>query len=221
MLVVMDDWERFLGEVSWFLEPGETATVGETRPWTGAPADDLPELSALLGSAALTPVAVGTDVHELLAWGPPDARRGWLAHPPRDGDGDAIPQAHRSFWKLCGGIVERFGEPTTWWTNQDEVLTAEAAEVNPAAVLTDYAWLWEDQGLKIPVDAGEYYTVAVEANGNLTLAHREDGRLLLFAPDHAFDGVTPLPGCPPYSLLTVDEAPDLATWMETCARAWR
>lgn len=221
MLVAMNDWERFLGEVSWFLQPGETATAGETRPWTGGSADDLPELSALLGSAALTPVAVGTDTYELLAWGPSDARRGWLCRPPRDGDGVAVPRAHRSFWKLCGGIVERFGEPTTWWTNQDEVLTAEAAQVDPADALADYAWLWEEQGLEIPVDANEYYTVAVEANGNLTLAHRENGRLLLFAPDHAFSGVTPMAGCPPYSLLTVDEAPDLASWVEECAKAWR
>ncbi|GGU13939.1 hypothetical protein GCM10010178_01530 [Lentzea flava] len=42
--------------------------------------------------------------------------------------------------------------------------------------------------------AGVYVTVAIEANGNLTAAHRETGRLVLFAPDHSFDGVTPFPG---------------------------
>lgn len=62
--------------------------------------------------------------------------------------------------------------------------------------------------------------MAVEANGNLTLAHRSSGHLLLFAPDDAFEGVTPLPGCPPYSLMTIDNAPDLAAWIERCAEAW-
>lgn len=222
MLVAMtaaSDWTRFLGKVSWFLPPGETATVGEPRPWTRTPADDLPALSALLTTATLTPVTVEATDYELLAWGPADSRRGWLCHPPHDGTG--VTEAHRSFWRLCGGIVEQFGEPTTWWSNHDEVLTVGATEVSPADALTDYAWLWEEEGLEIPVDPAEYYTVAVEANGNLTLAHRDDGRLLLFAPDHAFNGVTPLPGCPPYSLLTIDEAPDLATWIETCAKAWR
>jgi hypothetical protein len=40
-------------------------------------------------------------------------------------------------------------------------------------------------------------------------------------PDHAFDGVTELPGCPPYSLLTIDEAADLAAWIEVTAKAWQ
>ena len=50
---------------------------------------------------------------------------------------------------------------------------------------------------------------------------RADGQLLLFAPDHSHQGVTPLPGCDPYSLMTIEVVPDLATWIETCATAWR
>ncbi|HEY1178662.1 MAG TPA: hypothetical protein VGF17_21105 [Phytomonospora sp.] len=219
MLIAMDDWTRFLGAIPWFPAPGDTAVVGEARPWSGPAADDLPVLSALLGTATLTPAAVGTTDYELLAWGPPEARRGWLCHPPHAGTG--VAETHRSFWRLCGGIVERFGEPTTRWTSHEEVLTVAATEVSPADTLADYAWLWEDDGLELPIDPAEYYTVAVEANGNLTLAHRDDGRLLHFAPDHAFEDVTPLPGCPPYSLHTLDEAPDLASWIETCAEAWR
>lgn len=136
-------------------------------------------------------------------------------------DGDCVSRTHQSFWNLCGGIVERFGEPTTWWTNQNEVLTVAATRVQIATALTDYAWLWDGDGLEVSMNPDEYYAVAVEANGNLTLAHREDGRLLLFPPDHAFAGVTPLVGSPPYSLLTIDDVPDVATWIEVCAAAWR
>jgi hypothetical protein len=216
----MTDWERFLDEVSWFLGPADDAVVGEPQPWTRGAIDGLPELSALLGSATRTPVSVGDKAFELLAWGSPDARRGWLCHPPRGAGGIAVTPIHESFWTVCGGIVERFGEPDTWWNNQNEVLTGYAARVPFADMLTAYAWVWEDDGLDIPINPDEYYAVAVEANGNLTLAHRTDGRLLLFAPDHAFDGVTPLAGCPPYSLLTIDDVPDLTTWIEVCAAAW-
>ena len=76
-------------------------------------------------------------------------------------------------------------------------------------------------GLAVTVDPDEFSVAAVEANGNLTLAHRGDGRLLLFAPDHDFAGVTPLAGSPPYSLLTIDAVPDLAAWIEVCVAAWR
>lgn len=217
----MSDWDRFLQEVSWFLQPGESAAVGEAQPWTRGSTEALPELSALLESTTLTPISVGGTAYELLAWGPPDRRRGWLCHPPGNAACGPFPPAHDSFWKLCGGIAERFGEPTTWWENQNEVLTADAARVPVADVLADYAWLWEGDGLTLSIDPDEYYAVAVEANGNLTLAHRDNGRLLIFAPDHAFEGVTPPDGSPPYSLLTIDKVPDLATWIEVCAAAWR
>ncbi|WP_203590829.1 hypothetical protein [Streptomyces sp. SID13031] len=105
--------------------------------------------------------------------------------------------------------------------NQDEVLTAAVSRASVAEVLADYSWLWEDERLTIPIQPEEYYAVAVEANGNLTLAHRTSGRVLLFAPDYAFTGVTPLNGCPPYSLLTFDHEPDLAAWIESCANRWR
>jgi hypothetical protein len=217
----MDAWAQFLAEVAWFLKPGQTATVGEQQPWSRGSIRALPELSALLESATLTAVSVDGNAYELLAWGSKEHRRGWLCHPPRDGAGERVHETHREFWTCCGGIAERFGEPATWWINQNEVLTATATQVRLAEVLIDYAWLWEHAGLNVPINPDDYYVVAVEANGNLTLAHRKSGRVLLFAPDHAFSGVTPLPGCPPYSLLTIDEAPDLATWIEVCARAWR
>lgn len=89
-----------------------------------------------------------------------------------------------------------------------------------APVFDASAWIWEDDGAGIPIDLAEYYAVAIEANGNLTVSHRLDGRVLLFAPDHGYDGVTPLPGCPPYSLMTIDEAPDLVSWIELVASAW-
>lgn len=220
MIASMSDWVRFVDEVSWFVEPGQAVTVGDARPWSRPPVAALPVLSELLGSATVTPVSVADEAYELLAWGPPDDRRGWLCLPPRDGDGEPVAEIHKLFWRVCGGIVESFAAPTTWWSNQDEVLTAGARRVQVAEVLADYAWIWEDEGLQVPIDPDEYYVAAVEANGNLTLARRDDGRLLLFAPDHAFPDVTPLHGCPPDSLLTIDHVPDLAAWIEACAAAW-
>ena len=216
----MRDWQGFLDEVSWFLAPGEATRVGDSLPWRRGPVVSLPQPSRLLTAATVTPVWVEGRAYELLAWGPSDSRRGWLCLPPEDSPVERVHAVHQQFRSVCGGILERFGEPTSWWNNQDEVLTASAARLPLAPVLDDYAWLWRDDGLQLPIQPSDYYIVAVEANGNLTLAHRSSGQLLLFAPDHAFEGVTPLPGCPPYSLLTIDDAPDLAAWIELCAKAW-
>jgi hypothetical protein len=220
MIRAMRDWQRFLEEVSWFLAPGGSASVGDTLPWSRGPVERLPQLSRLLAAATVTPVSVEGRAYELLAWGPPDSRRGWLCLPPEESPVEEVHTIHQHFLSVCGGIVERLGEPTSCWNNQNEVLTASAARLPLAPVLNDYAWLWQNDGLEIPIEPKEYYVVAVEANGNLTLAHRSSGHLLLFAPDHAFEGVTPLPGCPPYSLMTIDDAPDLAAWIELCAGTW-
>jgi hypothetical protein len=115
--------------------------------------------------------------------------------------------------------VERFGEPWSWWMNQKAVLAATAARSSVARVLDEYGWIWRGAGLKVPIDPTEYYPVAVEANGDVTLVHRENGRIVLFAPDHSYPRVRPFPGCPPRSLLTIDDLPDLASWLEECTTA--
>jgi hypothetical protein len=216
----MRDWQRFREEVPWFLAPGEAARDGDSLPWSRRAVERLPKLSHLLVAATVTPISVDGRAYELLAWGPSDNRRGWLCLPPEESPVEGVHAIHQNLLPVWGGIVERFGEPTSWWDNQNEVLTAPAARRPLAPALNDYAWLWHDDGREVPIEPNEYYVVAVEANGNLTLARRSSGRLLLFAPDHAFEGVTPLPGCPPYSLMTIDDAPDLAAWIELCAEAW-
>lgn len=132
-----------------------------------------------------------------------------------------VHEGHQRFWTVCGGIVERFGEPATWWMNQDEVLTMHATQVPVAAAHDDYSWLWNNDGLEIPIQPSDHYVASIEVNGDLTVAHRATGQLLLFAPDHTYEGVSPLAGCPPYSLLTIDDVPDLLTWIESCAHAWK
>lgn len=141
MIRAMRDWQRFLDEVSWFLAPGESASVGDSLPWPRGPVEGLPQLSRLLSEATVTPVSVEARVYELLAWGPSDSRRGWLCLPPEDSPVEGVHAIHQQLLSVCGGIVERFGEPTSWWNNQDEVLTASAAGLPLAPVLDDYAWL--------------------------------------------------------------------------------
>lgn len=220
MIGIVSDWKQFVEDASWFVSPGESAVVGESQTWSRGPVADLPELSALLRTAAVTPVSVGGRDYDLLAWGPSDHRRGWLCRAPVSAQVEGIHAVHQRLWSVCGGIVERFGEPESWWSNQNEVLTESAARLPLAPLLDDYSWLWRDNELEIPIEPEDYYVVAVEANGNLSLAHRASGQLIMFAPDHAFDGVTPLPNCPPYSLMTIDALPSLEAWIESCATAW-
>ena len=50
---------------------------------------------------------------------------------------------------------------------------------------------------------------------------RNFGALLRSAAAFGVHGVTPLAGCPPYSLYSFDEMPDLGSWVESCAGSWQ
>ncbi len=71
MITGMSDWGRFLNEVSWFVEPGQTVTLGDPQSWSRPSVAALPVVSGLLRSATMTPVSVGGEAYESLAWGPP------------------------------------------------------------------------------------------------------------------------------------------------------
>jgi hypothetical protein len=65
-----------------------------------------------------------------------------------------------------------------------------------------------------------YYSIAREANGNTTLCHRLTGDVLAFAPDHSFDHIAPLEGCPEYSLYRIPSAPTFEAWVAAVALQW-
>ena len=108
----------------------------------------------------------------------------------------------------------------SWLLNHESALTEKEAS-HDATFIRDYAWAFEDAGCKIPIDLTAHYSIAREANGNTTLCHRSTGEVLLFAPDHAFDFVTPLEGCPEYTLYRIHGAPDLRHWVHAVARQWQ
>lgn len=179
-------------------------------------------MSGLLSTATVTPIQLDGADYELLTWGPPEDRRGWLNLPPFRGDELNVPEVLRAVWAATGGIVEYFGAVpgSWWWLNCGDVMTRGAAGWPVAQTLGAYEWIWADEGLRIPIDPSQFVAVAVEANGNLTLAHRRTGQVVWFAPDHSESGVSVMPGCPECSLYTFDGVPDLVSWIETGAGRW-
>ena len=220
----MSDWSAFRACVPWFLD--KEAKVEEDTPRPGRALTDelaelLPTLSTLMASSSVTPVTIDEQPFELRAWDRRHGERfGWLEHTSPVTLPDNAFEQHAQLPQSFGGFVERFNEPEDAWTlNHGDVLTAKEAE-RDASFVSHYAWAWEDEGLTIPIDLDDWYPIAWEANGNTTLCHRETGDVLLFAPDHAFDHVTPLAGCPDHSLYTLEGAPTFSAWIETIADQW-
>jgi hypothetical protein len=216
----VSDVDLLLEQRRWLAQ--DSVDAGSPEPHQPVELTGLPGTSRLLSTATATLVRIDGVDHELLAWGPATDRRGWLCRLPEPYNDARIPEALRAVWNATGGIVEYFGDVSGswWWLNCTDVLTREAAGWPVEQMLGDYEWIWTDEGLRMPIAAADYVPVAREANGNLALAHRRTGQVLWFAPDHSTSGVTVLPGCPEYSLYTFDDAPDLASWIETSAAQW-
>ena len=220
----MSDWDKFIDSVPWFLDTD--AEVSVSRPHDGvrlppAEARTYPVLATLLAQSRVTPVSINNDSHQLLTWNAIDGYRiGWLCRQPgRDMPEDIHPE-HATLSQSFGGIIERFNEPEgTWLLNHNEVLTGREASFD-ASFINEYMWAFTDAGAELPIQPSEYYSIAREANGNTTLCHRVSGQVILFAPDHSFDFVIPLSGCPEYTLYTLNGVRNLRDWVNTVAGQW-
>lgn len=216
------EWIAFTTEVPWFGEPGTQVTVGETRSGVWRPQDRrfesvFPSLTELLRTARFTPVRAGTFEGHLLTWGRGRTSRAWLCPSP-GAKNDGLFADHELMLRSFGGIVERANEPEeTWLLNHAAVLTNHEAG-HDASFISEYAWAFGKSG--IPIDLAAHYSIAREANGNTTLCERSTGQVLLFAPDHAFDHVRPLRGCPEYTLYELNGARRFRDWVDVVSRQW-
>ena len=218
-------WEAFTEDVPWFLTGNDRVVVGDVAyPGTwrmpNALARTFPRLADLLGSANTSAVSVGVRHYVLFSWEGEDGISAWLSPRPSPSPrGDVLP-AHRDLLTVFGGITERSNEPeTTWLLNTNESLTIEEAS-NDATFVRAYDWAFVEIPGGIPIDLTAYYSISREANGNNTFCHRLGGDVLLFAPDHSFDDVEPLEGCPPYTLYRRRGGGTFVDWVETVARQW-
>jgi hypothetical protein len=219
----MTDWEHFIDGTPWLLHDVSSVEVDEPRPANadGIDGERFPQLRRLVASASETPVTLGTDKHELLTWSHPvnGERFSWLCMAPGESAPEAFPD-HQELLNAFGGVVERStNEPSTWLSNCDDALTAREA-TNDASFLADYAWMVEELGTTWPIDPQDYYSICREANGNDTICHRVTGDVLLFAPDHDFDHLDVLEGCPPYSLYRIRGGSSFTQWVDEVARQW-
>ncbi|WP_340540625.1 hypothetical protein [Nocardioides sp. GXZ039] len=229
-----DDWKILTDTNPRLLRGGNEIEVGQPHSWTRPLTDELtgelPVFTGLLASAEVTDVTVDGQSHELLGWGPEQSqsRRLWLCPSPPTDVPERLPAVQAALFGVFGGIGITANGPEEGAGGEDARLLNSTGALTAALArspifrdsVDDYRWIWEDDGLDVPIDPDDYVTIDREANGNLTVAHRETGAVLLFLPDHARGDVEVLDGCPEMSLYTAAETPDLTTWIETLAAEW-
>ena len=219
-------WEQFVEEISWFVEPGQTAEVGVSLPsgsWTpvsGKFENLFPDCYRILRTAIVTPVAVAGVRYQLFTWPRADGFDcSWLSPVPSLNPPRSLHADHQVLLASFGGIVERGNEPSWWVLNHNDVLTEHVARGDATFIRGDARF--EMDNIEIPIELEQFYAIAYEANGNVTLCHRQSGEVVLYAHDHAFRHVEPYPGCPEDTLYRLPEAPDFGPWVNTVARQWQ
>jgi len=217
----MNDWETFTDCMPWVIDENASIELSDGRDVTklaNAVGSDFPTLANLLRHSTTTSVSIDTIKHELFAWDSPDyGRIGWLCLAPSSRSDDKTCRKHRQLLQHFGGIVERFNEPDdTLLLNLDSALTNYDASFD-ATFIDNYSYMFDGE---IPIVLSDFYTLAREANGNTTICHRNDGSVLLFAPDHSFDNLSPLTGCPEFTLYNVDNVSIFTEWVEQIANQW-
>jgi hypothetical protein len=219
-------WDHFVATVPWILDPDTTVKAGASNPpghWeaaSGVFGQLFPTLEQVLKRAFVASIHLDGSAYVLFTWQRGDGSLcSWLSPAPSTNLPTLLHTDHQTLLSSFGGIVERSNEPTWWVLNHNDVLTEREAR-HDAMFITDYAWAVEMASVQIPIELKQFYSIAREANGNTTLCDRATGEVILFAPDHAFDHVEVLPGCPNYTLYRALGARRFREWVNTIAQQW-
>ena len=220
----LHDWAYFSKSCYWTLFHNssiEVAASSEKLRLSHKAAQLFPPLAKLIERATVTDVKIDRVPHKLLGWELRDGKRcGWLCPLPSRKPPKSVCEDHAILLKSFGGIVERFNEfGSSWLLSHNDALTQTEA-ARDGSFLEYVKWRFEDEGLTLPIEPTEYYSIACEANANITLCHRTTGRVLLFAHDHYFHHVKVLKGCPDMTLYTIRGATTFRQWVNAISRQW-
>ncbi|MEO8287108.1 MAG: hypothetical protein ABI670_11815 [Chloroflexota bacterium] len=228
-----NDWSDFTADIAWFVKATDTIVVSDAQPAVPAlfkPTEQFksafPILTALLGQARITTVNINHNEYHLYGWTDQEGKSlGWLCKAPGFkgiySASKVLHPLHATLLHCFGGIVERWNELDTWLLHHNTVLTEEECEVGFNGAEDYYQMMCEDEGIAATLNPEDYVAFAFEANGNCTIYHKNDAEILMFAHDHSFAHISPLMGCPEYTLYTINGCPDFSTWVETVASQWR
>ena len=214
--------DAFFECVTWQFKKSDIMLVEkEENSYSDLFVETFPKVSGLLKKAITFRIVLLNDsCFRLLCWENGDSIGGWLC---KKCEYISTEFPHLNLLKMyIGTIVESWGFEDV----RDDLIC------NMNGVLIDNITYgigeWQEY-FKESCEAEELFPeiqdeksilIAEEANGNLTLVNKDNGEIVLFAPDHCFYDVYVYPDCPNYTFYKIDNVDDLTDYFELVAQQW-
>jgi hypothetical protein len=228
-----NDFESFRSHLGCFFIRNKVSYIGKSvlnpnRRFI----DRFPYLWNILSKARVHTLDVNSEEHLLLCW---DSRYGetcnWLIDRGRyRNHSSGLGMTHTMFLEGLGGIKESYFGPDqtiidgvhyncALTSNQNFMFNSSECKIG----LGRWQLFYEDRCLfddKAAMDTSSLVLFALEANGNSALYERQTEQILLFAHDHNFNFIAPLPNQPEFTFYTINGAPTFTDYVELLARQW-
>lgn len=180
-------------------------------------------LGNLLHQARVLDVRLDSNMYKLLSWTDKETLEpyGFLVKLEVIDINLPFIHNHKLLLKNLGGIFETFNQRDEFYMaiNQNFIFLQSGCRKG----LGDWRMIYEDicrKKDKNPVDTEDWIMFALEANGNRTFYDPVTEEVFLWAPDHNFNFITPLPGQPEYTLYTINGINTFTDYVETLAQQW-
>lgn len=137
---------------------------------------------------------------------------------------------YQLFSTLFGGILEfmtpfsdKIDDNEFYWLNMEATLCQEEA-LKKDFILDIKDFISDYEQSELPTEQlnlENFFVIALESNGNITLCNKFTEEVIMFASDHCFDFVKEYNNYPEYTFYSISDAPNLIHWIELLALQWR
>ncbi len=217
------DLTAFAEDISWFFQENDKI---EIEQYTLELSDDFkkifPKLTELIDCSRKTFLRINNKPHILFAWNDIDDEIfGWLNKVEEsESVSDKLSDEHKILIQNIGGIQESFNQPEDSLTNnQNFMFIGSDCSYGIGSWNEYYYETCVEENIE-PIDHSDLICFVEEANGNLTCYNPKNSEIILFAPDHCFENITPIKGQPEYTFYKYDNIKSFKNYVEKVAEEW-
>jgi len=217
------DFTAFVDDISWFIQKNDKVEIEErTFELSNDFKNKFPKLTKLIETSRKTFLRINNVPHILFAWTNIYGEIfGWLN---KIGDlenvSDKLCIEHKILLQNIGGIQEFFNQPEDAITN-NKIFMFTGSECSFGIGSWDeyYKKSCKEENVD-PIEHSNLICFVEEANGNMTFYEQKTNEIILFAPDHCFEDITPIEGQPEYTFYKYENIETFKNYVEKIAEEW-